>query len=79
MVRAGKEEDEREGEGEVGESREEGREWETIPNFFGDAVYQRMKPSCAITSCFTTGWLEGGFVSPGRGSILVYFEVGEKE
>ncbi|KAJ8065466.1 hypothetical protein OCU04_006149 [Sclerotinia nivalis] len=51
------------------------KEGEETPSLFLDAVYQRMKPERAVTSCFNTGWLEGGFVYPFPGSILVYFEV----
>ncbi|EDO04615.1 hypothetical protein SS1G_07098 [Sclerotinia sclerotiorum 1980 UF-70] len=51
------------------------KEGEETPAFFQDAVYARMKPERAVTSCFNTGWLEGGFVYPFPGSILVYFEV----
>ncbi|KAF7879371.1 hypothetical protein EAF04_000567 [Stromatinia cepivora] len=50
-------------------------EGEEMPSFFLDPVYRRMKPERAVTSCFNTGWLEGGFVYPFPGSILVYFEV----
>ncbi|CAD6442880.1 62e7626d-0f35-4e4a-b9b1-5f30bfcc7997 [Sclerotinia trifoliorum] len=51
------------------------KEGEETPAFFQDVVYARMKPERAVTSCFNTGWLEGGFVYPFPGSILVYFEV----
>ncbi|ESZ98068.1 hypothetical protein SBOR_1599 [Sclerotinia borealis F-4128] len=51
------------------------REGEKIPAFFHDPVYARMKPEKVLTSCFTTGWQEGGFVYPFPGSVLVYFEV----
>ncbi|KAI9645960.1 hypothetical protein NHQ30_005397 [Ciborinia camelliae] len=54
------------------------RKGEEIPAFFLDPIYARMKPKKALTSCFTTGWQEGGFVYPFPESILVYFEVKEE-
>lgn len=47
---------------------------EPTPALFSDPVYTRLKPRKALTSCFATGWEEGGFVYPFPESILVYFE-----
>lgn len=52
-------------------------EGEETPSFFIDPSYAKSKPGKVLTSNFTTGWLEGGFVYPPRDSVLVYFEVGE--
>ena len=51
------------------------QEGEAKPALFKDPVYEVMKPGKLVTSTFKTGWLEGGFVYPVPGSILVYFEV----
>ena len=51
------------------------REDEEKPKLFEDPVYVRLKPGRVMTSNFTTGWLEGGFVYPVPESILVYFEI----
>ena len=51
------------------------REGESTPKLFKSSVYARMKPAKLITSAFKTGWVEGGFVYPLPGSILVYFEI----
>ena len=51
------------------------RDDETEPSLFSDPVYARMKPGKVLTSAFKTGWVEGGFVYPVPGSILVYFEI----
>ncbi|KAL9035003.1 MAG: hypothetical protein Q9180_005093, partial [Flavoplaca navasiana] len=40
-----------------------------------DEVYQRMKSGRIMTSCATTGWLEGGFVYPVPEGVFVYFEI----
>lgn len=42
---------------------------------FEDEVYKRMKPGRIMTSCATTGWLEGGFVYPVPEGVFVYFEI----
>ena len=54
------------------------QEGEEVPSLFKDPVYLRMKPGKVMTSCFTTGWQEGGFVYPVPESILVYYEVEEE-
>lgn len=51
------------------------REGESMPKLFESPVYARMKPGKVLTSAFRTGWVEGGFVYPVPGSILVYFEI----
>ncbi|KAL9637970.1 MAG: hypothetical protein Q9204_001674 [Flavoplaca sp. TL-2023a] len=42
---------------------------------FEDEVYRRMKPGRIMTSCATSGWLEGGFVYPVPEGVFVYFEI----
>ena len=54
------------------------REGESTPKLFESPVYARMKPGKVLTSAFKTGWLEGGFVYPVPGSILVYFEIKDR-
>ncbi|KAL8722512.1 MAG: hypothetical protein Q9225_001028 [Loekoesia sp. 1 TL-2023] len=49
------------------------------PEFFQDDVYQRLKPGKIMTSCFNTGWLEGGFFYPVPGGVLIYFEIRDEE
>ena len=51
------------------------REGESTPKLFESSVYTRMKPGKVLTSAFKTGWVEGGFMYPVPGSILVYFEI----
>ena len=51
------------------------REGEVAPTLFHDSVYARMKSVKMVTSSFETGWLEGGFVYPVKGGVIVYFEV----
>lgn len=52
---------------------------ETRPSFFDDPSYAKSKPGRVLTSSFTTGWLEGGFVYPPPDSVLIYFQVGEEK
>ena len=54
------------------------REGEVTPELFEDPSYIKMKPGKVMTSNFTTGWLEGGFVYPIPKSILIYFQVKHK-
>lgn len=49
------------------------------PELFADEVYKRMKPGRIMTSCFNTGWQEGGFVYLVRGGVLTYFEIRNEE
>ena len=50
---------------------------EQAPTLFSEPAYARSKAGEVklLTSCFTTGWLEGGFIYPAPGGILVYFEI----
>ena len=50
-------------------------EGETVPEFFRDPAYLRLKAARVVTSTFQTGWVEGGFVYPVPESILVYVEI----
>ena len=53
------------------------QEGEQAPTLFSESAYARSKAGEVklLTSCFTTGWLEGGFVYPVPGGVLVYFEI----
>ncbi|KAJ5735698.1 uncharacterized protein N7483_000823 [Penicillium malachiteum] len=51
---------------------------EERPSFFDDPSYLKSKPGRILTSCFNTGWQEGGFVYPPANSILIYFEISEE-
>ena len=49
------------------------------PELFQDEVYKRLKPGRIMTSSFSTGWEEGGFVYPVPGGVLIYFEPLDEE
>jgi len=53
------------------------QETEPVPELFMDPLYLKSEAAKLLTSCFATGWLEGGFVYPVSGRLMVYFEVKE--
>lgn len=49
------------------------------PELFQNEVYKRMKPGKIMTSCFRTGWEEGGFIYPIKGGTLIYFDFDDQQ